>query len=322
MVRRTQKYRDLKEEITLKATIKSIAALAMLAFSAPAIAGGVNVYDGGDSKLKLGGKIFTDLTRFKETDAAGAIVKRTTSARVERAYFTAKYYFNHDWMMRITTDVNLDPNLNKKNNNIFLKYAYLEGKLMGKAVVLRLGQSHTPWIDYEQGLWKHRYFSKVMIDTNGYDASSDLGIGLKGTVADGLAKYFVTYTNGAGYSHPGRVGDTMDVDARISLYPIDGLTLDAQYRNGYKGTKTTPVGLNGAQKKSTLTQFMATYGMGHDFRVGGNYAINKTTLLAATPVKETAIALWGWANVGNGVGLFGRYENTKDVPRIPVSPAA
>jgi len=297
----------------LKATIKTIAALAVLAYSAPAIAGGVSVYDNGDSKLKIGGKIYSDLTRLKVTDQNGLTTKQTVGARIERGYLTTKYYFNSDWMMRITTDVNLDPNLKKKNNNIFLKYAYLEGKLYGKAVVLRLGQSHTPWIDHEEELWEHRYFSKVMIDTNGYDSSSDLGIGLKGSVADGLAKYFVTYTNGAGYSHPGRVGNSMDVDSRFGLYPIEGLTLDVQYRNGYKGTKTFPVvGVNGPETKNTLVQFMATYGMEHDFRVGGNYIVNKKTPTGGLSVKETGTALWGWAKVGNGIGVFGRIENTQD----------
>jgi len=189
----------------------------------------------------------------------------------------------------------------------------LEGKLYGKAAVLRIGQSHTPWIDYEQGLWKHRYFSKVLIDTNGYDASSDLGLGLKGTVLDGMAKYFVTYTNGAGYSHPGRVGKTMDVDARFGLYPMKGLTLDVQIRNGYKGTKTFPLNTNGPEVKHTLEQIMATYGMGHDFRVGANYVINKDTPTATgIAVKNKAYAIWGWTKLGNGFGAFGRFESTKD----------
>ncbi len=298
----------------MKTTIKSIAAFAMLAFATPALAGGVTVAHDGDSKLKLGGKVFSDITSFKK-DTAGVVTK-TLGARIERAYLTAKYTFDSDWMMRITTDVvltnaaqvNAPTKTVAKNNNIFLKYAYLQGKLAGDAAVLRIGQSHTPWIDYEQGLWKHRYFSKVMIDTKGYDASSDLGIGLKGKLADGMAKYFVTLTNGAGYSHPGKVGSTMDIDSRFSVYPVEGLTLDFQLRNGYKGTKTTAA----AGTKYTLTQIMATYGMGHTFRVGANYAINKTTPTAAVSIKENSAALWGWANFGEGFGAFGRFEQSKD----------
>ncbi|MDX8403224.1 MAG: hypothetical protein R8K54_02310 [Mariprofundaceae bacterium] len=295
----------------LKNLIRITGTVLAVAIASSAYAGGVTVAKDGDSKLKLGGKIFADVTNFVEEDATGATVKETTGARIERGYFTAKYYFDSNWMMRITTDVSLQKNLNSKNNNIFLKYAYLEGKLMGDAVVLRLGQSHTPWIDYEQGLWKHRYQSKVLIDTQGYDASSDLGVGLKGKLADGMMKYWVTYTNGAGYSHPEVTGDTLDLDARVGFYPLEGLTLDFQYRNGYKGTKKTPAVL-ASETKSTLYQVMATYGMGKDFRIGGNFAHNKVDPTLGTAVSEDAYAVWGWYNINSDFGLFGRYEQTTD----------
>jgi len=299
----------------LKATIKIISALAMMAFAAPAFAGGVSVYDDGESKLKIGGKVFADITSFKSTNGAGATTNKVNAARIERAYLTAKYSFDKNWMMRITTDVTLAKDLNAggKNNNIFLKYAYLEGKLAGKAAVLRLGQSHTPWIDYEQGLWGHRYMSKVMIDTNGYDASSDVGIGLKGELADGMVGYWATLTNGAGYSHIDRTGKTMDFDARFGIYPVEGLTFDVQFRNGYKGTKTFVANANGAETKNTLMQVMATYGMGKDFRVGANYATNKKTPTAtATSVKEKAMAVWAWGKFNESFGAFGRFESTKN----------
>jgi len=313
----TRKW-DLKEEMTLKATIKTIAALTMMAISAPAFAGGVVVAENGGSKLKLETTVFAKVTSdtVKKTATAD---KKTQGASVDRAYFTLKYNFDSDWMMRITTDVHLDSGLAKKNNNIFLKYAYVQGKLYDDAVVLRLGQSHTPWIDHEEHLWGHRYFSPVLIDTNGYDASSDLGIGLKGKLADGLANYWVTYTNGAGYSHPGgignKLGNAMDIDAVIGFVPMDGLTVDFQYRNGYKGTKfdqPTPLQF-AAQTKSTLEQVMVTYGIGHDFRIGANYAQNKKTPTSThISVKEDAYALWGWTRFADSFGAFGRYEHTKD----------
>ena len=326
----------------MKAMIKSIAAFTMLAFSAPAFAGGVVVAQDGASKLKLETDVFTKLTRFDRT-SNGADVSKTQSLNVDRAYFTIKYDFNSNWMMRITTDVVLTDAVTaptgtltaaptpatpfkvstiKKNNNIFLKYAYVQGKLYDDAVVLRLGQSHTPWIDHEEHLWGHGYFSPVLIDKNGYDASSDLGIGLKGELLDGMANYWFTYTNGPGYSHPGglnnKLGDSMDFDSRIGINPLPGLTLDFQYRNGYKGTKFRPAtaAQKAAETKSILEQVMVTYGVGHDFRIGANYARNKTSKTQAVPavadVTQSAYALWGWAKFAGDFGAFGRYEYTKD----------
>jgi len=299
----------------IKTLIRTAALLATAAIATPAFAGGVTVAEDGASKLKIGGKFFLNATDYKVTKN-GVTDTKTRGVAVDRAYFTAKYYFDHDWMMRITTDVHLASGLAKKNNNIFLKYAYVEGKLMGDAVVLRLGQSHTPWIDYEQGLWKHRYVSKVLVDTQGYDASSDLGIGLKGKVADGLVGYFVTATNGAGYSHPTTkktAGSSIDFDSRVSFYPVKGLTLDFGYRTGYKGTKSLIKGKTGTNVKSTMYQVMASYGT-HDYRIGANFInnVDKRDGVATNKTKEDSMALWGWGKIGGGLGAFGRYESTKD----------
>jgi len=333
---------------------QSIAAAALtMATAAPAFAGGVQVDNqsltdvlvakgvitreeakavkhNNDGKLKVEGLVFAN-TRFIEKKDAVQTTDRQQGLAIDRAYLTLKYNMNDDWMMRITTDVHLDSGLSKKNNNIFLKYAYVQGKLLGDALVLRLGQSHTPWIDHEEHLWAHRYASPVFIDKHGFEASSDLGIGLKGKLADGLVKYWVTETDGAGYSHPGMHKDVatgtwktglpkaFDFSSRIGIYPIHGLTLDFQFRDGFKGTKyfdkannqTTP------GTKHTLWQAMATYGMGHDWRLGANYVQEKSdrkadalNAIAAQTDKTTGYALWGWTKfAGTPLGLFGRYDH-------------
>lgn len=285
----------------MKATIKTIAALAMLAFSAPAIAGGVNVYDDGDSKLKLGGKVFVDATQ-KETIKNGVTSARTKGFNLGRAYLTAKYYFNHDWMMRVTTDVNQESTL-KKHTNVFLKYAYLQGKLYGDAVVLRVGVSHNPWIDYEQGLWKHRYFTKVTSDEFKYDNSADIGVGLKGKLADGLVKYWATAVNGGGYGNL-KQSNAIDYKARVGLYPIKGLTIDVGYNTGFRGKKAFRTAL----LKQTMYQIMVTYGT-HDFRVGGNWIQDKDKV--SKMKKANTYAAWGWAKLGGGFGAEARWEQEK-----------
>jgi len=302
-----------------KRAFASAAALALtLGMAGHATAGGIVIGDDGTSKLKAEAEVYTDISNHKATASNGTVTK-TNAATVSRAYLTLKYTFDDNWMMRVTTDVSGQSNLNSKNNNIFLKYAYLQGKLMGDQVVLRLGQSHTPWIDHEEHLWAHRYASPVLIDHNGYDASSDLGIGLKGKLAGGLFNYFATITNGAGYSHP-LVNNTkgtgsaktrnnaMDFDGVIGSEPIKGLTLDVQYRNGYKGLDKNLAGT--AQK--TLVQGMVTYGMGKTFRVGLNYAKEKSHFrnAATADTNQRAYALWGWGKFSDNAGAFGRYEQT------------
>ena len=283
-----------------------------------------------DGKLQLEALFFLNTyhQQADTTTAAGTTNVKTTGLAVDRAYFTGKYFFNDDWMMRITLDAGNDANTAKRQN-VFLKAAYVEGKLVGKAAVLRLGQSHTPWIDYEQGLWKHRYVAQVMSDRYSFDDSFDLGVGLKGELANGLLQYFVTETNGTGYSTANRSG-SVDLNTRIGIYPIDGLTLDFQFRDGHRGTKTSGTAPT-AGVKSQLIQSMVSYGT-NDFRLGGNYIDNKDKAKSATQsilhdgfvtsalrtaavgdeLKSTAFAVWGWVKFpGTDFGAFGRFENIK-----------
>jgi len=313
--------------------LRAIAGAAALAFTmgmaAQANAGGITVAEKGNSKLKLGGKVFADFTRTDDTDSNGIVKKRNTGGNISRTYLTAKYTFDPDWMFRITLDSSLDktPKVSgggvgkgatasvSKGNQVFLKYAYLQGKLYGDAVVLRLGLSHTPWIDYEQHLWKHRYFSKVTIDTFKFDASSDVGVGLKGKLMDGLVKYWVVAVNGGGYGNTTKT-DAIDFNSRLSFYPIKGLTVDLQYRQGSLGQKSfgaAPVPTTTGRQ--VMEQFMISYG-NHDWRVGGNYILNKDDsghssglIKKQKNAKHTVGVLWGWAKIGNGFGAVTRIES-------------
>ncbi|MFQ5518865.1 MAG: hypothetical protein ACE5E3_02565, partial [Mariprofundus sp.] len=312
--------------------IKSIAAAAMLAIATPAFAGGVVVAEKDDSKLKFESLFY--LNTFQKVDdrvTSGVSSKsKTTGLNVDRAYFTARYYFDKNWMMRFTVDVGHESGL-KKKQNVYLKYAYAEGKLVGKQVVLRVGQSHTPWIDYEQGKWKHRYVAKVMSDTYKFDTSADLGLGLKGKLADGLLDYFVTATNGTGYAggNPSTGLNGIDFSGRVGLHPIEGLDIDFQFADGYKATKTHIANVKTAGVKSTLIQGMVSYGT-DVFRVGGNYIYNKDKARSATAstahggnassnfktaaigdeVKSSGWDVWAWVKIpGTPIGAFGRYEN-------------
>jgi len=299
--------------------IRTAALLIASAVATPAFAGGVTVAEDNGSKLKVEAKVFANTTAYKDTSTTAAGVStvntKTRTTSIDRAYLGVKYYFDSDWMMRITMDVNNERAAQKakiigKSQQLFLKYAYLEGKLAGDAAVLRLGQSHTPWIDYEQGLWKHRYVSKVMSDEYKYDSSSELGLGLKGDVD--MFHYWVTATDGNSYSSAanGTNGGTgIDFNARVGVTPVEGLTLDYQFITGYNGSKTnTAVG-----DKQTFNQIMATYGMGHDFRIGANYMTNSTLAAGATTrAKTDAFGLWGWSKIAANFGGFARYEQQKE----------
>ncbi|MDX8401711.1 MAG: hypothetical protein R8K47_03665, partial [Mariprofundaceae bacterium] len=167
----------------MKKTIQSIAAFAALAVATPAFAGGVTVAEKGDSKLKLGAKFYINAASSK-TDTQAGTQSKSIGAALDRASFSVGYQFDDTWSMGLTTDVAIENTLGKRSS-VYIKKAYLQGKF-SPAFVLQAGVIGTPWIGYEEGLWKHRYMSKVFVDTYKFDSSADAGIGLKGKLADGL----------------------------------------------------------------------------------------------------------------------------------------
>jgi len=308
------------------------AAVVMAGLSSPAFAGGAQLDDkslidvlqakgilskdevkvikhNNNGKFKFGGKLFVDAVnaRSKTNDVTQ---KSTNSVDLTRAYLTARYYINDTWKVRVTTDVHAeDPNTLGKNNNIFLKYAYIQGDLL-PAASLRIGVIHTPWIDHEEELWGHRYISTVLIDGFGMESSADAGVGIVGKVLDGMLNYQFGGFNGGGYT---KISPSKSVDfsGRIGSEPIEGLTLDFEARNGYRGTKKFSGGVSTKPAaKQTMYQGMITYGIGHDYRIGANYVRDNDK--ASKGVQNRAYDIWGYGKIIDTpfgkLGAVGRYD--------------
>ncbi|MDX8377019.1 MAG: porin [Mariprofundales bacterium] len=288
----------------------ALALLACLSLPFTALAGGVAVEGKGDAKLKLSAKAYFGARSLVQDDttAAGVTTRKKDEAGVyvDRFYMSAKYYVNNDWHARITTDINNEtvnaPGL-KRNYNVFVKYAYLSGKL-NDIMTLRLGLNSTPWIGYEEHLWKHRYVSGVTSDTFKFDDSSDLGITLTGK--GGMFSYHVSAINGAGYSKPAATKG-LDFNTRLSITPIEGLDVSAQYRTGYRGTKKLVAGVTATGTKENLSQVMISYGT-DDWRAGANYINHDKTVAAANKATDKGYVVWAWAQFGE-FGAFGRFES-------------
>ncbi len=284
-----------------------------------------------EGKFKLGGKLFVDASHrvIRNTGSGFAANKQgdqvqSNGVNLTRAYLTARYYINDTWKVRVTTDVHQENTLGKKSN-IFLKYAYIQGDLL-PAISLRFGVIHTPWIDYEEELWEHRYVSTVLIDGLGIESSADAGLGVVGKVMNGLIHYQFGEFNGGGYTDI-RVSKATDFSGRIGIDPIEGMTIDFQYRNGYRGQKR--FGTSGSTKgiqlrpvaRQIFYQAMVTYGHADDWRVAAGYVFDKDKAFAfssatganSKAVRNKAFDVWGHANLMNTsygkVGVFARYDN-------------
>jgi hypothetical protein len=289
-----------------KQCIRAAGLAVAVAFATPAFAGGVTVSDTEKGKLKLGGKAFISATN-TTTKVPGTPNTSAKSFNIDRFYIEAKYYIDDTWMARFTTDVNNETPVAglKRKSNIFLKYAYIEGKF-SDALQLRLGLSHTPWIDYEQHLWGHRYVAKVASDHYKFDDSADYGVGLKGKLADGMVNYWVTASNGGGYGNPTNTNNTFDYAGRVSLAPVEGADISVGYRTGYRANA-----LAASANLEKLIELMASYG-NKQWRLGAGYMNRKTGTINTSDDKTMSV--WGWAKFADKFGGFARYDDNKAKP--------
>ncbi len=280
----------------MKTTIRVAALIAAAAVTTPAFA--------GDTQVK--GKVFYDYGSKVITSANGTKTK-TSGGNLSRTYLTAKHKLDDTWKVRLTLDSAQEATL-KKKSSIYVKYAYLEGNF-SDALNANLGVIKTSWIDYEDGLGGHRYISKSFVDDQGLEASADAGVGLHGKIANGMFHYAIAEVNGAGYGNIKR-NASQDLTVRIGSAPIEGLTIDFGFNDGYKGKRTDSTVSTVGLTKHRLTQAMITYGMGHDFRVGANL-IKDVAKTNGVSESLKGLDTWAWVNFSDQFAAFVNYETAK-----------
>src|SRR2546426_9284428 len=97
---------------------------------------------------------------------------------VTRAYINVIGRFSGGVYTRITVDVNRPPAVTTDNSLRYrLKYAYAAYTPQGSSLTYKLGQIHTPFIDWEEALWDYRMQGQMAMERGGYLSSSDFGLG-------------------------------------------------------------------------------------------------------------------------------------------------
>jgi len=290
----------------IKKSLISLIAAGMFAATA-ATAGGIEVGDKSGSKLTMGMKSYINYAISKST-ANGATTGKSSGIAVDRFYLWVDYELDDSWSAKIVTDVNNEqgnttPGL-KRNMNVFLKNAFIQGKLSPE-MVLTAGLIGTPWVPFEERFWGHRHITNTFVDAHGYDASADYGIGLQGKLAAGLLNYQAAIVNGGGYGKPNKT-DATDFGVRLNGTVAENVEAAVHYRSGYKGTKVFGV-LN--PTKSTLMQALVSYTM-DSARVTAGYISNKDSK-AGTTTTNTAFDVYGTYRLNEAMAAFARFDNRK-----------
>ena len=193
---------------------------------------------------------------------------------VTRAYINVIGRFSDGVTTRITADVNRpagDASLRYR-----LKYAYVAYTPQGSSLTYKLGQIHTPWIDWEETLWDYRMQGQMAMERGGYLSSSDFGLGVDGNWNADRVNMQVGIYNGESYS--GGTGDQRkDLMGRVSVRvkPTDDASRVGGLRVSAYGQYGKPTG--GGSRSRLLG--MVSYRT-RQITLAGEYAITKDSTTA------------------------------------------
>jgi hypothetical protein len=158
--------------------------------------------------VTVGGVAYAQyLYQFKDT------ANHVNNFDVTRAYLNVIGKFSGGLGTRVTADVyrNADGSLGYR-----LKYAYAAYTPENSALTFKLGQIHTPLLDWEEALWDYRMQGTMPLERGGYVSSSDFGVGVDGNWKHDLVNAQFGIYNGETYNKaPG--DQRKDAMGRVSV---------------------------------------------------------------------------------------------------------
>ena len=163
-------------------------------------------------QVTVGGVVYTQYV-YQLKDS----VNHFNNFDITRAYVNVLGKFSGGVGTRVTADIyrNADGSLGYR-----LKYAFATYTPQGSPLTFKIGQIHTPWIDWEEALWDYRMQGQMAMERAGYLSASDFGVGVDGKWGPDKVNFQFTVVNGEFYRSP-EVGQGKDALARISVRVLD-----------------------------------------------------------------------------------------------------
>ena len=306
----------------------------VLALSMPLLLAGSSLAHAADDddtpKFKVGATVFGDYTY---TDTPTKVDQdgntyHPTAFDVGRAYINVNLYLNHSLSFRVTPDIkrqstscsatSSDPNVTVSCSassstdgslSYRLKYAYGQYSLddsWGKGSWVRFGLHHTPYIDWNEHIYRYRFQGPTFVDREGFLASSDLGASAHYNLPGGYGDIHAGYYNGDTYGHP-EANDQQAVQARVSIRP-------APNSGAVKGLLITGFyDADNYAKSDPKTRMIGALTFEHKYvHAGVEYLQAKDQPAASSPeVKSDGYTIWATPRFGDGWEALLRYDSLK-----------
>jgi hypothetical protein len=234
------------------------------AFSQVAPAAGYTPPDDTPS-VKLGGVFYGNYTytsKPKITDAEGNLVD-ANSFDVTRTYINITGNINHIVAFRFTPDISRANGSTATNNGSLVyrvKYAFGQFNLddwtgKWKQTWVRFGANQTPFVDWEEGVYRYRFQGTVFVERVGKLTSSDFGASFHTNLPDNYGEIHTGIYNGEGYSAPDP-NSRKAFQTRVTLRPLPkggmfmrGLRLTGFYDKDNYASKNVNTGVEDVKNR-------------------------------------------------------------------------
>jgi hypothetical protein len=167
-------------------------------------------------QVTVGGLVYTQyLYQLKDT------LNHLNGFDIKRAYINVIGRLSGGVYARITADIYNPPAATGDSSRTYrLKYAYVQYTPAGSPVSFKIGEIHTPFVDWEEALWDYRMQGTVAMERNGYLSSASFGAGVDGKWGPDKVNMQITLVNDANYN--GGTGDQRKWgQARVSVRAMD-----------------------------------------------------------------------------------------------------
>jgi hypothetical protein len=180
-------------------------------------------------RVSVGGVFFGDYTYTfdpKIVDADGNRVS-PSAFNVTRTYINVTGQVHHLVAFRITPDITRETGTGSSLNGSMtfrLKYGYAQLNLddwMWRGSYVRAGKLQTPYVDFEEGIYRYRFQGTVFVEREGFLTSADDGVAFHTNFPNGYGDVMAGYYNGEGYQRVDP-NDQKAFQIRGSVRPLPG----------------------------------------------------------------------------------------------------
>jgi hypothetical protein len=179
--------------------------------------------------VRVGGTLFLDYTLTQSPQVTDADSNRVSQSafNVGRAYLNVTGQLNHLLAFRITPDVVRETGTGSSLNGSLtyrLKYGYAQfnmGDWLPAGTYVRFGMIQTPYVDYEETVYRYRFQGTVFADREGFNSSADYGVSFRTPFPRNYGEVVAGLYNGDAYTRADP-NDQKSFRVRATVRPFPG----------------------------------------------------------------------------------------------------